>query len=94
MSTFQRIFGTVLSHAASTADFVATVRAPLDANGAHISTNAWDNLQSLTPSSMHYANSVGIDDRLLLLEDVLVLMSHLPSDSKISAKLQQEVISL
>ncbi|KAH0579140.1 hypothetical protein H2248_003293 [Termitomyces sp. 'cryptogamus'] len=40
------------------------------------------------------ANGVGLDDRKLLLEDVLVLMSHLPLDSQPSAKVQQYVISL
>ncbi|KAG6878460.1 hypothetical protein C0993_006300 [Termitomyces sp. T159_Od127] len=37
---------------------------------------------------------VGLDDRKLLLEDVLVLMSRLPRDSALSAKVQQYVISL
>ncbi|KAG6826258.1 hypothetical protein H0H92_000522, partial [Tricholoma furcatifolium] len=111
MSTFQRIFETVLTHAASAADFITDVRAPLDTDGAHIATDTWDkrarelleqlrkpaaSVKDLPPvlDAIRNANSVGIDDRLLLLEDVLVLMSRLSSDSKISAKLQQEVISL
>ncbi|KAG6873697.1 hypothetical protein C0995_012159 [Termitomyces sp. Mi166 len=128
MSSFVHVFEAVLHKLATTADFGASVLAPLDTDGANIPTNAWDKrvtelfqvlrrpaaslrdivcmsidfvsvsaqrlIQPAVLDAIENAQGVGLDDRLLLLEDVLVLMSRLPSDSALSAKVQQYVISL
>ncbi|KAG6918081.1 hypothetical protein DXG01_016533 [Tephrocybe rancida] len=112
MFSLADVFETVLHQAASAIDFVADSNAPLNTDGAPVSTNALDErvtelvqayrrkpvfsvteLPALFDAALN-ANGVGLDDRLLLLEDLVVLMSRLSPDSAISAKAQQSLISL
>ncbi|KAG6879814.1 hypothetical protein C0992_011365 [Termitomyces sp. T32_za158] len=110
MSSLVHVFQAILHEIASTADFINSVQAPLDTDGANFPTRPWDQratelFEALAKPAASVkdipavldaivnAKGVGIDDRKLLLEDVLVLMSRLPSDA-FSEKVQQYVISL
>ncbi|KAG6833018.1 hypothetical protein H0H87_012276 [Tephrocybe sp. NHM501043] len=107
MSAFVHVFEATAHNVAKTGDFISAVQAPLDSDATNSwDKKVTELLQAIKKpkasieaipavlDAIENAKGAGLDDRLLLLEDALVLMSRSTPGSEFSTKVQQYVVSL